>query len=142
MKRNAEMTVRARTDYPDGAREDMSYTAPGTLEEMDGVLRFAYDEPETAGLGAVRTTLTLAENGAILTRAGAVRSEFRFAEGAPHESLYETAHGGFPARVTTKKLRVKQDARGALVELRYALDIGGVTGEHRLKLLIRTEDEI
>lgn len=141
MKRNAEMTVRARTDYPDGAREDMSYTAPGALEEADGVLRFAYDEPEAAGLGAVRTTLTLAETGAVLTRTGAVRGAFRFAEGAVHESLYETAHGAFSARVTTKKLRIRRDARGALAELRYTLELGGATGEHRLKLLIRTEDE-
>lgn len=131
------MTISARTDYPDGGREDMGYTVRGALEEADGALRFAYDEPD----GAVRATLTLTEGGAVLARAGAVRSEFRFGEGAAHESLYETAHGSFPARVTTKRLRVRRNGRGALVELRYTLEIGGVTGEHRLKLLIRTEDE-
>ena len=136
------MTISARTDYPDGAREEMDCTVSGTLEETDGALCFAYDEPDPSGMGAVRTTVALAEDGVSLTRTGMVRSAFRFAEGAAHESLYETANGSFPARVTTQRLRVKRTARGALIELRYTLELGGVTGEHRLKLLIRTEDEI
>ena len=141
MEQNAEMTIRAEAKYPDGAPENMSYAVRGEAAESGSVLRFTYDEPEASGMGAVRTTVTLAEGCVTLKRAGAVRSEFRFAEGAPHDSLYETGSASFPARVTTHALRVRRERRGALAELRYTLDIGGVTGEHRLKLLIRMEDE-
>lgn len=141
VRENAKMTVSARTDYPDGARENMNCTVRGEAETTDNVLRFIYDEPEAAEMGTVRTTVALAEDHVILTRVGAVRSEFRFALGAPHDSLYETGLASFPARVTTRALRIKRERRGALAEIRYALDVGGVTGEHRLKLLIRMEEE-
>ena len=41
----------------------------------------------------------------------------------------------------THALRSKLDARGGLLDLRYTLTIGGAADEHRLKLLIRTEEE-
>ena len=134
------MTLRARTAYPDGARENMGYTVRGTLEETAEGLRFTYDEPGGSDMGAVRTAVTLGEGCVLLSRAGAVRSTFRFAEGEPHDSLYETGPGSFPARVTTHALRVKRERRGALAEVRYTLELGGASGEHRLKLLIREED--
>ncbi len=131
MKRNVMITVRAA---------ETTYKVRGVMEKRaDGVL-LTYDEPAALGLGGVRTAFALQGETAVLTRTGGVRSEFRFAVGTPHASVYETAHGSFPAEVVTHALRAKLDERGGLVDLRYRLTIGGAPDEHRLKLLIRTEE--
>lgn len=133
MKRNAEITVR-------GGQETV--TARGTVEERGGVTLLAYDEPAALGMGKVHTALALYGGFAVLTRTGAVRSELRFEPGAPpHSSVYETPHGSFPAEVVTHALRAKLGAHGGLVDLRYRLTLGGVPDEHRLTILIRTEEE-
>ena len=118
-----------------------AYTARGVWEKVEDGWRLAYDEPEETGMGGVATALTLSEQCAVLRRTGAVRCELRFAVGAPHSSWYETPHGSFPAEVVTHALRAKPSARGALVEARYTLTLGGAADEHTLKLLVRTEDE-
>ena len=130
MKRKASITVRSTA---------AAYTAEGTFERTGEGFLLVYDEPAELDMGGVTTSLRVSEGRAVLTRTGAVRSEFRFAEGAPHSSVYETPHGSFPAEVVTHALRSKLDARGALIDLRYTLTIGGAADEHRLKLLIRTE---
>ena len=132
MKRNAKITVRGK---------DASYTVRGVWERAEDGWRLAYDEPAEHGLGGVATALALSERRAVLTRTGAVRSEFRFDPDAPHRSLYETPHGSFPAEVVTHALRAKLGERGGLFEARYTLTIGGAADEHRLKILIRTEEE-
>ena len=132
MRQNAKITVRGS-----GA----AYTARGVWEPVEGGWRLAYDEPAGHGLDGVATALTLSERRAVLTRAGAVRCELRFEVGAPQSAWYETPHGSFPAEVVTHALRVKPSARGALVEARYTLTLGGAADEHTLKILVRTEDE-
>ena len=120
---------------------EASYTARGVMESLDGGTRLVYEEPASLGLGGVTTALALTEGRAVLTRSGAVRSELRFEEGVPHSSLYETAHGSFPAEVVTHALRARLGAHGGLVDLRYTLTLGGVPDERRLRLLIRTEEK-
>ena len=128
----AEITVRGK---------DASYTVRGVWETTEDGFRLAYDEPAEYGMAGVTTELALAEGRAALMRTGAVRSEFRFAEGERHSSVYETPHGSFPAEVETRALRARLDGRGGLIDLRYTLTIGGASDEHRLKILIRTEEE-
>ena len=130
MERRATITIHG---------SDAAYTARGVWARTAEGWRLAYDEPAELELGAVTTALTLSEGLAVLTRTGAVRSEFRFTEGTPHTSVYETPHGSLPAEVVTHALRTKLGERGGLVELRYTLTIGGAADEHRLKILIRTE---
>lgn len=132
MKRNATITVRTR----EGA-----YTARGTVEEIEGGARIVYEEPAALEMGSVTTTLTLRDGLAELTRAGAVRCAFRFEVGKPHSSIYETPHGSFPAEVETQAVRARLSGRGGLAELRYRLTLGGVSDEHRLDVLVRTEEE-
>ncbi len=133
MKRNAEITVRGGQG---------TGTARGTVEERGGATVLEYEEPAALGMGRVRTTLALYEGFALLTREGAVKSEFRFEPGAPpHHSLYATPHGSFPAELVTHALRAKLGAHGGLVDLRYRLTLGGVADEHRLTIHIRTEEE-
>ena len=132
MKRKAKITVHGK---------DTAYTVRGTWERTAEGWRLAYNEPDISEMGAVRTELTILPDLAVLTRTGAVRSSFRFAPGAPHSSVYETPCGSFPAEVATHALRTRLDGAGGLVELRYTLTIGGAADEHRLKILIRTEDE-
>lgn len=132
MKRNVTITVRAA---------EAAYTVRGTMERGDFGTRIAYDEPAELGLAGVHTALELSDGCAALRRTGAVRSELRFEVGRPHHSVYETAHGSFPAEVVTHALRAKLDERGGLIDLRYTLTIGGAPDEHRLKILVRTERE-
>lgn len=132
MKRNVAITVRS---------PETTYTAHGVMEQAGTDTLLVYDEPGPLGMPGVMTALRLSGSCAVLTRTGAVRSEFRFEEGAPHSSVYETAHGSFPAEVVTHALRTKLGAHGGLVDLRYTLTIGGATDERRLKILVRTEEE-
>ena len=132
MKRKARITIHGK---------DAAYVVRGTWERTAGGWLLAYDEPDSAGMGAVRTELAFSGGAARLTRAGAVRSEFRFDPRAPHASLYETADGSFPAEVVTHALRARLGERGGLFEARYTLTIGGAADEHALKIWIRTEEE-
>ena len=132
MKRNAEITVRGRGE---------TYTARGTVEQIEGGARVVYEEPAALEMGGVITTLTVCGGAAELARVGAVRCVFRFEAGKPHSSIYETPHGSFPAVVETHAVRARISGRGGLIELRYRLTIGGAADEHRLRLLVRTEEE-
>ena len=142
MKRNATLSVSTHASYPDGGRDEIRYTVPAVAQLAAAGVRATYDEPDASEMGAVRTTLTLEPHTLTLTREGAVRCAFRFEEGVPHDSWYETGLGRFPARVTTHALRMKQSEHSSLVEARYTLELGGAAIEHRLKLLIRMEDEL
>ena len=132
MERRATITIRGK---------DASYTARGVWASAKNGWRLVYDEPAEHGMAGVTTALALSERCAVLTRTGAVRSEFRFAEGERHSSVYETAHGSFPAEVATHSLRAKLGEHGGLFEARYTLTLGGAADELRLKILIRTEEE-
>ncbi len=132
MKRNAKITIHGK---------DAASVVRGTWERTAEGWRLAYDEPGETEMGAVRTELTLTASAAELTRAGEVRSTFRFAEGAPHSSVYETRYGSFPAEVATHALRTKLGEDGGLIEIRYTLTIGGAADQHRLKILVRTEGQ-
>ena len=132
MKRKANITVR-------GGEE--TYTARGAVEEIEGGVRVAYEEPAALGMGRVMTTLTVRGGIAELARAGAVRCAFRFEAGRPHSSVYETPHGSFPAVVETHAVRARIGGHGGLIELRYRLTLGGAADEHRLALLVRAEEE-
>lgn len=132
MERNADITVKSR---------EASYTVRGVLTRTGDGVRIAYDEPPTLQMGGVATVLTVSGGVAELTRTGAVRCAFRFEEGKPHSSVYETPHGSFPAEIETRSLRMKLEAHGALIDLRYTLTIGGAPDEHRLKLLVREREE-
>lgn len=132
MKRNAKITVRGRGE---------AYTARGAMEELEGGARVTYEEPAALGMEGVTTTLTVRGGVAELARVGAVRCAFRFEAGKPHSSVYETPHGSFPAVVETHAVRARLDGRGGIIELRYRLTLGGAADEHRLRLLVRTEEE-
>lgn len=132
MERKAIITIRGK---------DAAYTVRGVWAPTKDGWRLAYDEPAELGMAGVTTALTLSEGRAVLTRTGAVRSEFRFEPDAPHTSVYETPHGSFPSEVVTHALRTKLGGQGGLFEARYTLTIGGAADEHRLKILIRTEEE-
>ena len=132
MKRNADITVRGG----EGA-----YTARGTMEPVEGGIRVVYEEPAALGMGGVTTALTVRGSAAELARTGAVRCAFRFEAGKSHSSVYETPQGSFPAVVETHAVRARLDGRGGIVELRYRLTLGGAADEHRLDLLVRTEEE-
>lgn len=131
MEQQATITVRG---------EGAAYTVRGRAERRGGALLLSYEEPPELGMGRVTTALALHDGFAVLTRSGAVRSELRFEPGSPHSSVYETPHGSFPAELTTHTLRARLGARGGVVELRYTLRLGGAADEHRLRLLIRTEE--
>ena len=113
MKRNAKITIHGK---------DAVSIVRGTWERTAEGWRLAYDEPRETEMGAVRST-------------------FRFAERTPHSSVYETPYGSFPAEVETHALRTKLGEGGGLIEIRYTLTIGGAADEHRLKILVRTEEE-
>jgi uncharacterized beta-barrel protein YwiB (DUF1934 family) len=132
MRRNAKITIHGN---------DASCTVRGTWERTAEGWRLAYDEPEAAGMGAVRTELTLSDGAARLTRSGAVRSELCLDPGAPHASLYETPYGSFPAAVVTHALRGRLNERGGLFEARYTLTLGGAADERRLRIRIQTEED-
>ena len=132
MKRNADITVRSG---------EAAYTARGAMEELEGGARVTYEEPAALGMEDVTTTLTVRRGVAELARVGAVRCAFRFEAGKPHSSVYETPHGSFPAVVETHAVRARLDGRGGIIELRYRLTLGGAADEHRLRLLVRTEEE-
>ena len=132
MKRNAEITVR-------GGGE--AYTARGTVEEIEGGMRVVYEESAALGMGGVTSALTVRGGVAELTRTGAVRCAFRFEAGKSHSSVYETPQGSFPAVVETHAVRARLDGHGGIIELHYRLTLGGAADEHRLRLLVRTEEE-
>lgn len=131
MERKVTITVRG---------DDSAYTVPGVMERGVGKLLLRYAESAATGMGRVETVLTLSEGLAVLRRTGAVHSEFRFAEGVPHRSVYATPHGSFPAEVEARSLRVRAGEHSVLADLRYRLTIGGAESERRLKILVRTED--
>ena len=133
MRENATIKLQSR---------EASYTVRAEARREGGALLLRYLEPAELGLAGVATELELCEGCAVIRRSGAVKSELRFEEGVPHTSLYETAHGSFTAELTTHALRARLGSRGGLVELRYTLCLGGAEDEHRMKILIRTEEEI
>lgn len=131
MKQDVTITVRGG---------ETTYTAPGTMEETPSGWRLAYDEPADNGMAGTSTALAVSDGRAVLTRVGAVRCEMVFAQGETHASVYETPFGKSTVEVRTQTLRARLGAHGGVVELRYALVLGGARSERRLKILVKTTE--
>ena len=115
-----------------------SYTVPGTVERAGNGFLLRFDEPASLGMGTVTTELSVADDRAELRRSGEVRCWMRFAPGEAHAFPYETPFGTFPAELHTRSLRAREGADRLLVDLRYALSLGGgAPEEHHMKLLAR-----
>ena len=140
MKRQAIITVSAKTRYEGEESEKTVYTVGGTLEDTPDGWRVTYAEPEEAGMAGTETQMDILSGRVELTRAGAVRARFVFAPDRPFHSVYETPYGNLNAAVYTRSLRVRLGDRGGLLELKYELELGGTKSAHDLILRARAAE--
>lgn len=106
--------------------------ALGILDAEDGVLTLSYKE-NTDG-GEVSSEVIVCGSEVVVRRSGALTSEFIFAEGREHSSLYSVGPYSFDATVTAKKIRNSLTAEGGALSLLYEMEVGGAKKRVKMKI--------
>ena len=133
--------VSAAVHYADGSGDKTRVAAAGSMENDGALWRICYAEPEDGGMAGTETVLSVSPQRMELTRTGAVRLHLVFVPGETYASVYETPYGTFDAVAHTQALRVRMDAHGGLIDLRYTLTIAGAPDAHHLKIQVKSEEE-
>ena len=127
--------------YLDTGREAMTQRAEGTLRREGDTWLLTYREGEASGLGDTHTTLAVAPDRAVLTRAGELTTRMDFRPGETGTSLYETPYGKLPMTLRTLSLKSDLGEAGGHVTIHYQIQLGGgPAGETRLRLTVRAKE--
>lgn len=137
MKCDAIITVRAEAEREGAGPEKSTYTVGGAVEQTASGWRATYDEPVQSGMERTVTALDVSDARAELTRTGFVRCRFVFVPGETIPAAYKTPYGTMDALVHTIGLRTRTSAGGALLELKYELELEGAKSRHRLSIRVK-----
>ncbi len=123
MKRTVSLTIRSVQHYPDQPADTIELVTDGTLEFRDGGWDICYEETDLTGLEGVTTCFRLLPGKVILERTGKLRSCMEFAEGVPHESLYQMEFGVLLLTVCAQQLSAQVNDRGGCVDMVYSVAV-------------------
>lgn len=110
----------------------------GSLCATDGVLTLSYKE-STDG-GEVFSEIIICADEIAVRRTGALTSEFIFAEGREHSSLYSVGPYAFDATVVAKRIRNSLTEDGGELTLLYEMEVGGAKKRIRMKIEVKPYD--
>lgn len=127
MKQKVMLSVRGRQAYMDQEPDIIELMTEGTLEYVNGGWNIEYEETDLTGLQGVTTHFCIEKDQIVLTRSGRLNSQMIFREGESHESLYEMEFGALLITVCAKRIVVRLDESGGVVDLVYGIQIEQTT---------------
>ena len=117
---------------PEGEPEINIFTTDGTLAVAEGGYVLSFTESDENGVA--RSDVYMSESSVVLKKSGTIASEMHFTEGKSHNSLYRVGPYSFDMRVLTKKIRNTFTTEGGELQLIYAMCIGGMNKNARMKI--------
>ena len=127
MKQKVMLSLRGRQAYMDQEPDVIELMTEGTLEYVDDGWNIEYEETDLTGLQGVTTHFRIEKDRIVLTRSGRLNSQMIFREGESHESLYEMEFGALLMTVCAKRIVVRLDENGGVVDLIYGIQIEQTT---------------
>ena len=119
--------------------EEIRTDVRGILRRTGDGYSLRYTE-QTEG-GTVSCTLSFSSEQVTLTRTGALDSSLCFRVGYTHAGVYRLPPLSFPHRVTTRRLSVREQSDGFLINIEYESELGGAAQSAALTLRIVKEAE-
>lgn len=120
---------------PSGDIERTEDKLLGQMAEIDGGFALSYKQ-ESEG-GEICSMVTVKDGFVRVARRGAIESCFDFATGVAHSSVYSMGGYKFDVKILPRRVDVKIDGVGALVDLLYNMNIGGADKAVRMKIWIQ-----
>lgn len=96
------MKVRIEVESTDMSGEVIKTTNNAVLEERDKDYKLSYVEVLSDSGQKTKTIMYINPGSVRIIREGEIKSDFMYAEGLTHNSLYQTAYGNLPVSVVTK----------------------------------------
>ena len=119
--------------------EEIRTDARGIMRATGDGYSLRYTE-QTEG-GTVSCALSFSDAQVSLTRTGALDSSLCFKAGYTHLGVYRMPPLSFPHRVTTRRLSVREQTDGFLINIEYESELGGAMQSAALTLRIVKEVE-
>ena len=127
MKQKVMLSIRGRQAYLDQEPDVIELVTEGTLEYADDAWNVEYEETDLTGMQGVTTLFRVEKDRIVLTRRGRLNSQMIFREGERHESLYEMEFGALLMSVCAKRIMVRLDEGGGMIDLVYGIEIEQTT---------------
>lgn len=127
MKQAVMLSICGRQAYMDQEPDVIELVTEGTLEYCDGGWNVEYEETDLTGMQGVTTLFRIESDKIILTRRGKLNSQMIFQEGVRHESLYEMEFGALMISVCAKRIMVRLDENGGMIDLVYGIELEHTT---------------
>lgn len=127
MKQAVMLSIRGRQAYMDQEPDVIELVTEGTLEYRDGGWNVEYEETDLTGMQGVTTLFRVESDRIVLTRRGKLSSQTIFQEGVRHDSLYEMEFGALMISVCAKRIMVRLDENGGMIDLIYGIELEHTT---------------
>ena len=127
MNQKVMLSIRGRQAYLDQEPDVIELVTEGTLEYADDAWNVEYEETDLTGMQGVTTLFRVEKDRIVLTRRGRLNSQMIFREGERHESLYEMEFGALLMSVCAKRIMVRLDEGGGMIDLVYGIEIEQTT---------------
>lgn len=127
MKKAVMLSIRGRQAYMDQEPDIIELVTEGTLEYRDGGWNVEYEETDLTGMQGVTTLFRVEPDKIVLTRRGKLNSQMVFQEGVRHDSLYEMEFGALMISVCAKRIMLRLDENGGMIDLIYGIEIEHTT---------------
>lgn len=127
MKQAVMLSIRGRQAYMDQEPDVIELVTEGTLEYRDGGWNVEYEETDLTGMQGVTTLFRVESDRIVLTRRGKLSSQMIFQEGVRHDSLYEMEFGALMISVCAKRIMVRLDENGGMIDLIYGIELEHTT---------------
>lgn len=140
---SAELTIHSVIDnlgeagLPEGEPEINLITTNGTVTIGDGGTQIRYEESGEGG--RTSCTLRLSEDGATLTRLGAIDCVMQFKEGRTTSTVYKIPPYAFDMSLNALRIRNEVGREGGDVRLIYLMSVGGQEKRARMKISVRVK---
>ncbi|MBZ4663981.1 MAG: hypothetical protein JG776_1696 [Caloramator sp.] len=110
----------------DGQEETIELISEGIYYKDNDSYVAEYDESEISGMEGTRTTLIIGQDSLNIIRSGTTTSELKFKKGEKHTAFYSTPYGALEITISTNKVDIQADDKGAKVELDYKMQATGL----------------
>ena len=123
MKIPVMLSICGKQYYADQEPEIIELTTEGTMEQTLNGWDICYTESDLTGLAGVHTSFLVEPGRIVLTRSGKLNSQMVFAQGQPHDSLYQMEFGALMITVNATAIRSRLTQAGGVVDLSYTIEI-------------------
>ncbi len=124
-----------------GDIEGTEFTTSGMIEQTDDELRIFYDDMKPVDSSTVTTSIIARKDSIIMTKSGAVQTEFVFEPEKTFAASYSTPFGTLDLTLYPTLVDTKESARGGKIELEYVLTFSGLQVMNRLDLSYYKDSE-